>query len=161
MKEERLYFNFPIFKDHVFLYSDGEEDKMFTVFKKDIFNEFCRVYTMDLYEKKILINNGQDERVSFVLNLYLTGSNPVVHLYSKMKPLLTTIKSSLVASGEICFLDYRHPSYQEWNDIILPQFSKVIERADYRFKEINDELLQLIENYDYYRFSHEGNIECV
>lgn len=159
--EEKLYFNFPIFKDHVFLYSDGEEDRMFTIFKKDIFNEFCRVYTMDSYKKKVLVNNGQNERISFILSLYLTGPNPIVHLYSKTKPLSTVLKSNLVSSGEICFLDYRHPSYQEWNNIILPQLSKVIERADYRYKEINDELLELIEDYDYYRFNYEGNIKCI
>jgi hypothetical protein len=160
--KEMLYFNFPIFKDHVFLYSDSEEDRMFTIFKKDVFNEFCRVYTISLCDKKIIIKNGQDERIPFVLNLYLTGPNPTVHLYSKTKPLSFTLsKSPPVSLGDICFLDYRHPSYQEWNDIILPQISKVIERADYRFKEINDELLELIEDYDYYRFSHEGNIKCI
>lgn len=157
MENKEINFDYPVFKDHVFLYTNGEGDKMFTIFNKFFLNEFCKNFTTKVIDKIVLINEGESVRIPYILNLYIS-ENPVVHLQGRMKPPVLKLISQLHPTTFI--LDYKHPSYQEWDEIILPKIIEVIGRN--RFKEIHDNLIELIEEYDHYRFNnYERNFKCL
>jgi hypothetical protein len=56
MENKEINFDYPVFKDPVFLYTDGEGDKMFTIFNKFFLNEFCKNFTTKIIDKIVLIN---------------------------------------------------------------------------------------------------------